>query len=316
MRTILIDCHPKSKGSILVVDDLPDVRTTVLGLLLDEGYKVRSASNRANALELIEAERFDVAILDIRLDETDEENQDGLLLMHEIRERDPNIAILIMTAYADVKMVREALQPVNGSAPALGFLEKTEIVDLLKYVELALNNRQTKSVVCNLITQGENEHLEFKSSLRWDLNLGVVSKVLQQEVAITIAGMLNANGGNLLIGVSDDGTVLGLEHDFQSLRKKNADGFQLALIDIIRNYLGVEKMTHIHPSFEDVGNQKVCMISVEPSPEPVFLAMGNSYEFFVRVGNATHRLDVRAAMDYRRMHWKNGGDYVQNSFGR
>ena len=49
-------------GRVLVVDDQPDVRATLSGLLSDLGHDVRSASSRAEALQLMAAERFDVAV--------------------------------------------------------------------------------------------------------------------------------------------------------------------------------------------------------------------------------------------------------------
>ncbi|MBI1881080.1 MAG: response regulator, partial [Chloroflexi bacterium] len=57
-----------SKGRILVVDDLPDWRKTLSGILLDEGYEVQTASSREESLRLLTAGRFHLAILDVRLD--------------------------------------------------------------------------------------------------------------------------------------------------------------------------------------------------------------------------------------------------------
>ena len=99
------------QGHILVVDDLPDPRATIHGLLEDAGYVVHSVSNKEEALRVLDSEHFQVAVLDVRLDEWDEDNRDGLYLMHEINNIDPMVAIIILTGYADVKMVQEALQP-------------------------------------------------------------------------------------------------------------------------------------------------------------------------------------------------------------
>lgn len=127
------------KEKILVVDDLPDVRATISGLLSDMGFEVNSASSKNDAIHLLKSELFHVAILDIRLDDTDEDNRDGLLLMREIKNLYPKTAVIIMTGYADVKMVREALQPDrNGESQAFGFLEKTELDQLYEYVNGAI----------------------------------------------------------------------------------------------------------------------------------------------------------------------------------
>ena len=68
-----------------------------------------------------------------------------------------------------------------------------------------------------LIAAGENETLEFKSSLRWDRREERVNKVLEQMVVKTLAGFLNALGGTLLIGIDDDEAIVGLAADYATL---------------------------------------------------------------------------------------------------
>ncbi len=295
------------KGRVLVVDDLPDMRATLSGLLQDEGYDVRSASSRAEALQMLDAGRFHVAVLDVRLDEADEDNRDGLLLMHEIKEKHPATATIILTGYADVEMVQEALQPNReGISLASGFLQKSEMDQLPEYVQRAFERAVIGHTlnVRDLIAQSENSRIEFKSSIRWDFAKKATNKNLQETIAVAIAGMLNGQGGILLIGVADDGTLLGIEKDLQTLSKRNTDGFQLALTDIVQAHLGLECMVCIHPRFERIDDKQICVVLIEKSPKPVFCAQGNAYNFWLRAGNSTRRLDVKAAMDYIQRHWK------------
>jgi len=291
---------------VLVVDDIPDVRVTLSGLLSDEGYDVRSAPSKEEALRMMAAERFDVAVLDARLDDTDEDNRDGLLLMHEIKELDPATAIIILTGYADVQMVRDALQPnAQGIAPAFGFLEKSELDQLLAYVDRAFEHTMLNDQpqVADLIAQGESERVEFKSSMRWDYKRNQVNKDLQEMIAKSIAGMLNQAGGYLLIGVTDDGEILGLDKDLQTLPKPDNDRFQLVLTDIVTTHLGMEVVSYIHPHFEDVGEKCICVVAIRHSPRPVFLVKGDVYQFWVRMGNSTRGLDVKAATRYIQEKW-------------
>lgn len=128
------------QGRILVVDDLPDWRVTLSGLLSDAGYAVRSVSSRSEALQLLETERFHIAVLDARLDESDEENQEGLDLMRALKQRDPATAAIIFTGHATVKMVQNALQPMeSGADSAFAFLEKTENDRLIPFVRRAFD---------------------------------------------------------------------------------------------------------------------------------------------------------------------------------
>jgi predicted HTH transcriptional regulator len=156
-----------------------------------------------------------------------------------------------------------------------------------------------------MLTAGESPILEYKSSLRWDLRQETVNTGLQKVVAKTIAGLMNFEGGTLLIGVADDGSVLGIENDFKTLQKRrNRDGFEQVLLNALHEYLGSEFIQYVRIRFEEHEKGTVCVVQVEPSPKPVYLTDKGSIEFYVRVGNTTRPLDVQAAHDYINMHWQ------------
>jgi len=299
------------KAKILVVDDMPDVRATISGLLLDAGFEVISTSSKHEALRILRTDQFNLAILDIRLDDTDEDNKDGLVLMHEIKKHHPRTATIILTGYADVKMVRESLQPdQNGDSPAFGFLEKTELDQLGEYVNRAIAHtvNNSKLDIKVIISQGENEQVEFKSSIRWDYKKGNINKELQLVIAKSIVGMLNYHGGTLLVGVADDGTILGIEQDLSGLRKPDLDGYHLKITEIIQTYLGLAHTDYIHINFEIMKDKTICIISIKPSDKPVFLSSNDGRsEFWVRVGNSTRQLDVKDATMYIETHWSKNG---------
>lgn len=291
------------KVRVLVVDDLPDVRKTLSGVLSDAGFFVLSASNTDDALKLIESEKFHVAVLDVRLEESNEDNRDGLMLMHEIRKKTSSaMAVIILTGHADVRMVQEALHPNrDGLSPALYFLEKNELDDLPQYVQQAYEHVADK--IITLIAEGEKEDLEFKSSIRWDYRKGGVNKEIQTTIAKSIAGMLNYRGGTLLVGVADNGIILGIEQDMVGLRKPDLDGFRLLLTEIVKKHLGLEYMEYIKVHFEPMSEKRICVISIETSDKPVFLLSNGTSEFWVRAGNSTRQLDVKDATRYIQSHW-------------
>lgn len=68
-----------------------------------------------------------------------------------------------------------------------------------------------------MINEGEHERLEFKETLRWDAAAATPNKKLEDVVVKTLAGFANRVGGTLLIGVADDGTIRGLERDYNCL---------------------------------------------------------------------------------------------------
>ncbi len=103
-----------------------------------------------------------------------------------------------------------------------------------------------------LIKRGESKTLEFKSTLRWNLeedrqdDKGVTHAVLK-----TIAAFLNTEGGDLLIGVADDGAIVGIERD----QLESDDKFMRHLAQVVRNGLGDRAGTCIDPKTPDRAGQ-------------------------------------------------------------
>ncbi len=78
----------------------------------------------------------------------------------------------------------------------------------------SLTDARTRGGGGELLARGEDAHLEYRSTFRWDLRAAAVSKVMETAVLKTVAAFLNSReGGTLLVGVADDGRVLGLESD-------------------------------------------------------------------------------------------------------
>ncbi len=132
---------PENAYRILVVDDLPDWRKTIKGLLTDAGYhQVDVAESKQAALELLEAKSFDLAILDMRLDETNEDNIEGLDLAAEIRRGWPQVKIIMLTGYGNKQTQERALRPDrSGQSLAADFINKTETNHIIATVQRVLS---------------------------------------------------------------------------------------------------------------------------------------------------------------------------------
>ncbi|ATG90896.1 helix-turn-helix domain-containing protein [Methylomonas koyamae] len=156
-----------------------------------------------------------------------------------------------------------------------------------------------------IIRQGEGPLLEFKSTLRWDLQEQRVNRSLESVVLKTLAGFFNSHvGGTLLIGVADNGEIVGLEQDFQTLKKSDQDGFEQTLITAIAENLGADLCRFVHILFHRIDNKDVCRVIVSPALRPVFLNIANTPKFFVRTGGGTRDLNIQEALDYVAGRWK------------
>lgn len=156
-----------------------------------------------------------------------------------------------------------------------------------------------------LITAGESATLEFKSTLRWDMHTQQVNKNLEKVIAKTVAGFMNSEGGTLLIGVTDDGSVCGIQNDIHSLKRQDRDGFEQHLVQVLSDkYLSPEFGAYYTTSFEEVDGNTICRIQVDRSPKAVFLKNNQNSEFYIRTGNTTRPLDAQAQFEYIGMHWE------------
>lgn len=180
-----------------------------------------------------------------------------------------------------------------------------EILLVLIFVfRLYRNDSKNGNGIESLLATGESEQIEFKSSLRWDYATQQLNKDLEHTILKTISAFLNSNGGTLLIGVDDTRTVIGLKPDYETLKKKNSDGFLLHLNQIINTHLGKEIQHFVHSSIVVHQEKEICKVIVLASDTPVYVNYSNQEEFFIRASNSSQPMSIKEAHEYIRMHWK------------
>jgi NtrC-family two-component system response regulator AlgB len=92
-------------AKILVVDDEKNIRSHLSTYIANAGHRVESASNGSEALAALDRDTFDIVLSDVRM-----ADMDGLSLLREIRRRQPEIVVVLMTAYATVSQAVEAMR--------------------------------------------------------------------------------------------------------------------------------------------------------------------------------------------------------------
>lgn len=128
-----------AKPKLLVVDDIRDWQITIGGVLTDNGYDVATAGSMEDAILLLENNYYDLALLDMRLDETDEGNQDGLKLAETIRDRWPKVKVVIVTGYGTPEVIQKTMEPdASGKSLAEDYIPKDNTDKLVKTVQLIL----------------------------------------------------------------------------------------------------------------------------------------------------------------------------------
>ena len=156
----------------------------------------------------------------------------------------------------------------------------------------------------SLIKNGEDEQLEFKSSFRYDYRQQKPNKALEGVIVKTLAGFMNTQGGSLLIGVADDGNILGLEADYNTLHRKDSDGYTQMITSLISDKMGTPACRLVRILFHKHEGKEVCRIIVLPSPVPVYVSEERQARFYVRTASGTREMDVQEAMTFIKLRWK------------
>ena len=155
-----------------------------------------------------------------------------------------------------------------------------------------------------LLHKNESQSLEYKSSMRWDVRQDQQSSVMEEVIAKELCAFMNVDGGNLLIGVDDDGTPIGLKNDYPTFKNKNADGFAQHMTNLITKYLGKISNSYVELSFHIADEMEICLCKIKHASSPIYLTKNNEKWFYVRLNNTVQHLNMEEAHKYISENWR------------
>jgi uncharacterized membrane protein YeaQ/YmgE (transglycosylase-associated protein family) len=158
----------------------------------------------------------------------------------------------------------------------------------------------------SLVAAGEGERVEFKSTARRNLHTRARDDRMEAELVVTVAGFLNATGGTLLIGVADDGAILGIEDDLELMPRPDRDGYELWLRDLLATRVGRAATADVAIGFEMMEGRVVCRVDVPPADRPAYVNEGKgprTADFHLRIGNTTRKLLTDEVVAYTERRW-------------
>lgn len=179
---------------VLVVDDEPDLADSCAYFLERAGYEVRTAASAPEALELLQQESFGVVVSDVRMP-----RMSGMELLTAIRERDPDIEVLLLTGYPDLQMAVSAIKQGAFDYLAKPYGEE----ELIERVGKAMAHRRVKDQ-----NEGLRERLRSGVSGR---KLIHASKTFGDSIAM-LERAARTTASVLLIGESGTGKELLAHH--------------------------------------------------------------------------------------------------------
>lgn len=156
---------------------------------------------------------------------------------------------------------------------------------------------------------GEDDRTEFKETL-FGIDFGEERNSSIFKAMKTIAAFMNADGGDLLIGVSDDGTIKGLDGDYRIVnengKKGDQDAFRLRFDQEYEKYIGNRFCNTIKMDILSVDGKDVCRIHVARMRSPVHISSqsDNTEKFYVRRTASTVELNGSSLTDYLFSHFE------------
>lgn len=129
---------------------------------------------------------------------------------------------------------------------------------------LAAEKGTIVETIRGLIAGGEGQDVEFKESVVWDMRQDKHNTAMRDEVLKEICAMLNADGGTILCGVHDNGSITGLAKDLK--HHKNKDGLGLVITSAMGDLLRPHPAELVKLNFVEIDGQTVLMITVSPDP--------------------------------------------------
>lgn len=155
-----------------------------------------------------------------------------------------------------------------------------------------------------LIRKGESDTLEFKSSLIWDYKLDKPNKSLWHPILKTVAAFMNSDGGLLIVGIADDGEMLGLDKDFGVLgKKKSWDEWIQHFINVFNENIGKEFISFVRVKSILCDGKTLALAEVKRNDlGPVYLDPKGKSEFCIRSGTTTQFLNTKETVAYIKQH--------------
>jgi DNA-binding response OmpR family regulator len=298
------------QGNLLVVDDNEMNRDMLSRRLSRRGHTVATGGNGQEALESIEEQSFDVILLDIMMP-----GMSGIDVLKHIRQSysPSELPVIMVTAKGDSDDVVAALKlgandyvikPLDFPVVLARVQTQLEVCyrhktlkDRANELEAQISGRFSEidpERLRFLIDAGENERFEMKSTLRWNLKANRPGKEIENAWLKTIIAFLNTDGGILLVGVEDDGNVLGLEPD----NFPNSDKYLLHVNNLIRERIGMEVIQHVKFDLRPLDGKDILCVQCLPSPEAAFLKNDKDEEFYIRMGPGSRKLTSRETLAY------------------
>ena len=157
------------KTKILIVDDERIMRESLAGWLKRDGHDVSLAASGEEAMSILKGSRFDILLVDIKM-----EGMSGLDVLRQVKESDPDVAVVMITAYGSIATAIDAMK--NG---AYDYLLKPFDPDALGVLIERIIEHQAQVRECMFLREQYNERSRFESMIGQSKSMQAIFNLIQ-----------------------------------------------------------------------------------------------------------------------------------------
>ncbi|RMF84737.1 MAG: sigma-54-dependent Fis family transcriptional regulator [Nitrospinota bacterium] len=224
---------------ILVVDDESSQREILQGFLEKAGWEVETAGSGPEALDLLRQRSFALCLIDYRMP-----GMSGLELLQQIRQRYPDVTVVIITAYGSIDSAVEAMK--RG---AYDYLTKPIDLDELSHLITKIEERQ------QLLTEVRTLRAQLTERFRFDQIIGESGKM--QEVLSLVARIAPSNATVLIRGESGTGKELIAKAIHYNSPRKEGPFVKVNIAALPENLLESELFGHEKGAFTGAVERRI-----------------------------------------------------------
>ncbi len=282
--------------TVLIADDQAGIRDALRLLLKPEGFRTESVSSSGAVLEAVREREFDAILMDLNYTRDTTSGQEGLDLLARLREMDPTLPVIVMTAWASIDVAVEAMRRGARDFVQKPWDNERVLAILRTQVELRRALRRSR------LLEAEN------TLLRGGIAHAVIAESPQMKAALDLVRQVGPSDANVLI-TGENGTGKGVfarlihslsERAARPLITVNAGGLPEGVFE-------AEMFGHVRGAFTDAKTDRVGrfeladggalfldeIANIPPALQARLLRVLESGEF-ERVGSSrTQRTDVR-----------------------
>ncbi|GAB3957473.1 sigma-54 dependent transcriptional regulator [Spirosoma harenae] len=229
---------------ILIIDDDIAVQTSLSLLFKKEGFAVRLADGPFETFEVLAEETPEVILLDMNFS-VDTSGDDGLRLLRRIRERIPNVPVILITGWGSIDLAVDGMK-----AGAKDFITKPwQNEHLVQSVRTALNLVQAQTVTVSPSRRKLDQQFQFDNIIGEDANL--------LDVLSTIGRVAPTDAPVLITGESGTGKELIAEAIHQNSRRKRQPFVKVNLGGISSTLFESELFGHVRGAYTDAKSDRI-----------------------------------------------------------